>query len=333
MNNISLRDFFSYIEKNYSYTFMYDNTDINDKQLISVNERNQPIEKVLASVLKDKGIRFEVQAFQIILSKANTIVSTENRQQARKNITGRILDEKGEPVIGANIVEKGTTNGTVTDVEGNFTLNVEENAAIHVSYIGYLPQDITSAGKNSLHVVLLEDMTTLDEIVVVGYGTMRKRDLTGSVSSIKSEDIQRSPVTSLDQAIQGKAAGVQVSQASSAPGGRVLIRVRGGNSLSSSNEPLYVVDGFPVSAGGSAGGNGTAQNPLATLNTADIASIEILKDASATAIYGARGANGVVLITTKRGEIGKPQVTLDVYHGVQTLAKKLDLMNAREYAT
>ncbi|OFX55493.1 MAG: SusC/RagA family TonB-linked outer membrane protein [Bacteroidetes bacterium GWD2_45_23] len=333
MNNISLRDFFSYIEKNYSYTFMYDNTDINDKQLISVNERNLPIEKVLASVLKDKGIRFEVQAFQIILSKANTIVSTENRQQARKNITGRILDEKGEPVIGANIVEKGTTNGTVTDVEGNFTLNVEENAAIHVSYIGYLPQDITSAGKNSLHVVLIEDLTTLDEIVVVGYGTMRKRDLTGSVSSIKSEDIQRSPVTSLDQAIQGKAAGVQVSQASSAPGGRVLIRVRGGNSLSSSNEPLYVVDGFPVSAGGSAGGNGTAQNPLATLNTADIASIEILKDASATAIYGARGANGVVLITTKRGEIGKPQVTLDVYHGVQTLAKKLDLMNAREYAT
>ncbi len=140
---------------------MYDNTDINDKQLISVNERNQPIEKVLATVLKDKGIKFEIQSFQIILSKTNTIVSTENRQQVRKNITGRILDEKGEPVIGANIVEKGTTNGTVTDVEGNFTLNVEENAAIHVSYIGYLPQDITSAGKNSLHVVLIEDLDNI----------------------------------------------------------------------------------------------------------------------------------------------------------------------------
>lgn len=333
MNNISMRDFFSYVEKNYPYTFMYDNTDINDKQLISVNEQNQPIEKVLATVLKNKGVKFEIQSFQIILSKINTTTSAENRQQARKNITGRILDVKGDPVIGANIVEKGTTNGTVTDIEGNFTLNVEENAVIHISYIGYLPQELSSAGKNSLQVVLLEDMKTLDEIVVVGYGTMRKRDLTGSVSSIKSEDIQRSPVTSLDQAIQGKAAGVQVSQASSAPGGRVLIRVRGGNSLSSSNEPLYVVDGFPVSAGGSAGGNGTAQNPLATLNTADISSIEILKDASATAIYGARGANGVVLITTKRGEIGKPQVTLDVYQGVQTLAKKLDMMNAREYAT
>lgn len=333
MNNISMRDFFSYVEKNYPYTFMYDNTDINDKQLISVNEQNQPIEKVLATVLKNKGVKFEIQSFQIILSKINTTSSAENRQQARKNITGRILDVKGDPVIGANIVEKGTTNGTVTDIEGNFTLNVEENAVIHISYIGYLPQELSSAGKNSLQVVLLEDMKTLDEIVVVGYGTMRKRDLTGSVSSIKSEDIQRSPVTSLDQAIQGKAAGVQVSQASSAPGGRVLIRVRGGNSLSSSNEPLYVVDGFPVSAGGSAGGNGTAQNPLATLNTADISSIEILKDASATAIYGARGANGVVLITTKRGEIGKPQVTLDVYQGVQTLAKKLDMMNAREYAT
>lgn len=333
MNNTSLREFFSYIEKNYPYTFMYDNTDINDKQLITVNEQNQPIEMVLTNVLKNKGIKYEIQASQIILSKTNTTVSESNRMQTRKNITGKVLDEKGDPVIGANIVEKGTTNGTVTDTEGDFSLEVEENAIIHISYIGYLPQEISAAGKNILNVILVEDTKTLDEIVVVGYGTMRKRDLTGSVSSIKSEDIQRSPVTSLDQAIQGKAAGVQVSQASSAPGGRVMIRVRGGNSLSSSNEPLYVVDGFPVSAGNSAGGNGTAQNPLATLNTADIASIEILKDASATAIYGARGANGVVLITTKRGEVGRPKVSLDVYQGVQTVAKKLDMMNAQEFAT
>lgn len=333
LNNISLREFFSYIEKNYPYTFMYDNTEINDKERISVNERNQPITNVLASVLKDKGISYEIQGYQIILSKKDAIDQSDVRQAGRKTVTGKVLDENGDPVIGANIVEKGTTNGTVTNINGDFTLTVENNAVIQISYIGYLVQEVNSTGRNSVNIVLQEDSKTLDEIVVVGYGTMRKRDLTGSVSSIKSEDIQRSPVTSLDQAIQGKAAGVQVSQASSAPGGRVLIRVRGGNSLSSSNEPLYVVDGFPVSAGGSAGGNGTAQNPLATLNTADIASIEILKDASATAIYGARGANGVVLITTKRGDIGRPRVTLDAYHGVQTVAKKLDMMNAREYAT
>ncbi len=333
LNNISLREFFSYIEKNYPYTFMYDNTEINDKERISVNERNQPITNVLSSVLKDKGINYEIQGYQIILSKKDAIDQSDVRQAGRKTVTGKVLDENGDPVIGANIVEKGTTNGTVTNIDGDFTLTVENNAVIQISYIGYLVQEVNSTGRNSVNIVLQEDSKTLDEIVVVGYGTMRKRDLTGSVSSIKSEDIQRSPVTSLDQAIQGKAAGVQVSQASSAPGGRVLIRVRGGNSLSSSNEPLYVVDGFPVSAGGSAGGNGTAQNPLATLNTADIASIEILKDASATAIYGARGANGVVLITTKRGDIGRPRVTLDAYHGVQTVAKKLDMMNAREYAT
>lgn len=333
LNNISLREFFSYIEKNYPYTFMYDNTEINDKERISVNERNQPITNVLSSVLKDKGINYEIQGYQIILSKKDAIDQSDVRQAGRKTVTGKVLDENGDPVIGANIVEKGTTNGTVTNIDGDFTLTVENSAVIQISYIGYLVQEVNSTGRNSVNIVLQEDSKTLDEIVVVGYGTMRKRDLTGSVSSIKSEDIQRSPVTSLDQAIQGKAAGVQVSQASSAPGGRVLIRVRGGNSLSSSNEPLYVVDGFPVSAGGSAGGNGTAQNPLATLNTADIASIEILKDASATAIYGARGANGVVLITTKRGDIGRPRVTLDAYHGVQTVAKKLDMMNAREYAT
>lgn len=333
MNNISLRDFFTYIEKNYPYTFMYDNTEINDQIRISVNERNQPIANVLTSVLKDKGISYEIQEYQIILSKKDIVAQTDIRQAGRKTVIGRVLDENGDPVIGANVVEKGTTNGTVTDIDGNFKLEVEDNAILQISYIGYLVQDINSAGRNSISIVLQEDTKTLEEIVVVGYGTMKKRDLTGSVSSIKSEDIQRSPVTSLDQAIQGKAAGVQVSQASSAPGGRVVIRVRGGNSLSSSNEPLYVVDGFPVSAGGSAGGNGTAQNPLATLNTADIASIEILKDASATAIYGARGANGVILITTKRGDIGRPRVTFDAYHGVQTVAKKLDMMNAREYAT
>ncbi|MDR1939123.1 MAG: TonB-dependent receptor [Tannerellaceae bacterium] len=251
---------------------------------------------------------------------------------AQKRVSGTVIDANGETIIGASIVEKGTINGIITDTDGKFVLSVGDNAVLQVSYVGYVTQDITVGNQTSLTVRLVEDTQVLDEVVVVGYGTMRKRDLTGSVSSIKEEDIKKTPVTSLDQAIQGKAAGVQVTQASSAPGGRVVIRVRGGNSLSSSNEPLYVVDGYPIYAGSSAGGNGVGQNPLATLNTSDIASIEILKDASATAIYGARGANGVVLVTTKRGNAGKPQVSLDAYYGVQTVAKKMDMMNAKEYA-
>lgn len=249
-------------------------------------------------------------------------------------VKGVVKDTKGEPLVGVTAIVQGTSVGTVSDANGNFTLaNIPSDSKIELSYVGMVTQLVDVNGRTNIEVILSEDTELLDEVIVVGYGTMRKRDLTGSVSSVKAEDIMRSPVTSLDQALQGKAAGVQVTQASSAPGGRVSIRVRGGNSLSSSNEPLYVVDGFPISAGTSAGGRGIGQNPLATLNTADIESMEILKDASATAIYGARGANGVVLITTKRGNTGKPKVTLDAYYGVQSLSKKLDMMNAREYAT
>ncbi|WP_436416769.1 SusC/RagA family TonB-linked outer membrane protein [Petrimonas sp.] len=274
--------------------------------------------------------------FKLMKGTIFTLVWVFSLSIFAQNITvrGIVKDTKGEPLIGVTALVQGTSVGTITDVDGNFVLqNIPSNSRIEISYVGMTTQVIDVNGRTNIEVILSEDTELLDEVIVVGYGTMRKRDLTGSVSSVKSEDIQRSPVTSLDQALQGKAAGVQVTQASSAPGGRVSIRVRGGNSLSSSNEPLYVVDGFPISAGTSAGGTGIGQNPLATLNTADIESMEILKDASATAIYGARGANGVVLITTKRGNTGKPTVTLDAYYGVQSLAKKLDMMNAREYAT
>ncbi|MDR2920019.1 MAG: TonB-dependent receptor [Tannerella sp.] len=328
---VTLQEILDEIEKQTEYLFLYNKKNVKINHSITVDASDQAVSKVLDEVLKNTNISYRMVGNHIVLSdQIENFV--DNKQQNRKLITGTVSDNNGEPIIGANILEKGTTNGVITDPDGRFSLQVNENATLQISYIGYLNQEVTVKNQENIKIVLLEDTEVLDEIVVVGYGTVKKRDLTGSVSSIKSEDIQRSPVTSFDQAIQGKAAGVQVTQASSAPGGRVSIRVRGGNSLSSSNEPLYIVDGYPISAGGSAGGNGTAQNPLATLNTSDIASIEILKDASATAIYGARGANGVVLITTKRGNIGKPQVTLDAYYGVQTRLKKLDMMNAREYA-
>lgn len=328
LKNNSIASILEAMEKQTEYSFIYDAKIINTSKKKSISVENKDVFDVLNQLFADTDISFTVVNKKIVLnSKRENPVS----QQQRKRITGSVIDENGEPIIGANVVVKGTTNGTITDIDGSFSLDIEPGSLLHISYIGYNSLDIK--GEDGLSIRMKEDSQALDEVVVVGYGTMKKRDLTGSVSSVKAEEIQRSPVTSLDQAIQGKAAGVQVTQASSAPGGRVSIRVRGGNSLSSSNEPLYVVDGYPISAGSSAGGNGVAQNPLATINTSDIESIEILKDASATAIYGARGANGVVLITTKRGNIGKPQITFDGYYGVQTVGKKLDMMDAREFAT
>lgn len=251
-----------------------------------------------------------------------------------RTIVGKVTDDKGESLPGVNIVLKNSTTGTITDLDGSFTLTIPEGgtSTLVFSFVGYVTQEITVGAQSSLQVQLKADSKALEEVVVVGYGTQRKSDLTGSVASIKGEDLKKMPMTSFDQGLQGRVAGVQVTQASSAPGGRVMIRIRGGNSLSSGNEPLYVVDGYPITAGASAGGDGAGQNPLSSINPNDIASIEVLKDASATAIYGSRGANGVVLITTKRGKAGKTQVTYDMSFGTQRVAKKLDMLNAREFA-
>lgn len=254
-------------------------------------------------------------------------------KNAQNEVSGNVRDETGAALPGVSVLVKGTNTGTVTDTDGRFSISVPGPEAVLVfSFIGYLTQELSVGAEDELQVRMQVDQQRLEEVVVVGYGTQRREDVTGSVSSISSEDLERIPMTSFDQGIQGLASGVQVTQSSSAPGGRVSIRVRGGNSLSSGNEPLYVIDGYPVTAGATAGGEGAGQNPLASINPADIASIDILKDASATAIYGSRGANGVVLITTKRGQAGKTVVSYNGYYGTQSVANKLDMMNASEFA-
>ncbi|MCD7849461.1 MAG: TonB-dependent receptor plug domain-containing protein [Parabacteroides sp.] len=310
-NNLTVKEVLNKIEKESEYIFFYMDNSVDLNRKVSVKAEKEQVSKILDQIFEGTNTHYYISDRQIIISKDEKAAVPVSLQQKGQTITGIVKDATGEPVIGANIIEKGTTNGTITDMNGRFTLTVTPKAILQISYIGFNTQEVPVGNKASLTIKLAEDTKALDEVVVVGYGVMRKSDLTGSVGSVKSDVIQKQAISSFDQGLQGKVAGVQVMATSGSPGGVVDIRIRGGNSLTSGNQPLYVIDGYPVTAGGSAGGSGAGQNPLATLNPGDIESTEILKDASATSIYGSRGANGVILITTKRGKTGKTTVTYD----------------------
>lgn len=257
-------------------------------------------------------------------------------------VSGTVSNQTG-PVIGASVIEKGTTNGTMTDNDGHFTLTVSKGAVIEISSIGYKTQEITVGAQTNFTVTLSEDNEFLDEVVVVGYGSMKKSDLAGASVSMKESDLKGSIISSLDQSLQGRAAGVTAVTTSGAPGSSSSIRVRGQATINANAEPLYVIDGVIVQGGGNTGadfglgdalGNGKVStiSPLSTINPADIVSMEILKDASATAIYGAQGANGVVLITTKHGKSGEAKFSYDGMVAMSRQAVRLNMMNLREYA-
>lgn len=254
---------------------------------------------------------------------------------SQTTVTGNVVDINGAPLPGANILEKGTTNGTQTDFDGNFSIPVAEaNATLVVSYIGFATQEMSVDGQASLSIALEEDAAGLDEVVVVGYGSVKKSDLTGAVSSVKAEDLPEGSSPNVQSLLAGKVAGLTVNQNSAQPGGGFSVLIRGAGSVGAGNSPLYVIDGFPVSEGGTEAGGGT-YNPgnrgsLNSLNTNDIESIEVLKDASATAIYGARAANGVVLITTKRGKSGELNIDYSTSYALNSVEKDFDFLNARE---
>lgn len=259
---------------------------------------------------------------------------------AQTTLTGIVLDGSNgdEPLLGVAIQAKGADVGAITDMDGRFSLALPMGVReVVVSYMGYVTQTVDVQGKSSIQVILREDNMQLDELVVVGYGTMKKRDMTGSLSQLKGDDMRKGGAIDIAHAIQGKIAGVQVQQSDGAPGGGMSILVRGANSFSTSSQPLYIVDGVPFETGGVAGNGVTTSeqsaNPLASINPHDIESIEVLKDASATAIYGSRGANGVVLITTRRGAKGKTKVELSANYGIQSITKKLDVLDPYTYAT
>jgi TonB-linked SusC/RagA family outer membrane protein len=243
------------------------------------------------------------------------MVGTISAQTVKVTVT----DETGEPVIGASVLEKGTQNGGITDIDGVFNLSLKKGNQIVVSYIGMKTQTVDAKGKTAINVVLKDDATGLEEVVVIGYGSVRKKDITGSVATVNSEAIQAVPVANASEALTGKMPGVQITSTEGSPDAEVKIRVRGGGSITQSNEPLYIVDGFPVDG-------------ISDIPANDIEDITVLKDASSTAIYGSRGANGVILVTTKSGQAGKVKVSYNAYYSWKKIAKTLDVLNPYDYA-
>ncbi|WP_084148745.1 SusC/RagA family TonB-linked outer membrane protein [Arenibacter latericius] len=271
---------------------------------------------------------FKIQA-NTYTKNSNSTLDPKNTSIPQHSVSGTVTDTHGDPLPGANIVEKGTTNGVTSDFDGNFSINVtNENAILIVSYIGFASKEVPLNGQSTISVNLEESASGLDEVVLIGYGSQKKSDLTGAVGSVKAEELAERPAASLNQAMAGRVSGVNVSSGSGRPGGRTTVRIRGNTSVSIANTPLYVIDGVILSAASLPNGS----TPIDYMNPNDIESIEVLKDASATAIYGARGANGVILVSTKKGsKTGRTNVNYDVDFSLGTLPKKLDLLNSEEF--
>jgi TonB-linked SusC/RagA family outer membrane protein len=264
-------------------------------------------------------IFFSARSYTVTALGENRNTGWEN-DAFQRAVSGKVTDENGGSIAGANVTVKGTTVGVMTDANGKFSLTLPENAkTLVISFVGYLPQEVNIGNSSTISVTLIPDTQSLSEVVVVGYGSQKKSDLTGSISSVKGTDLVRLPSIRSDEALQGRAAGVVVTNNDGAPGGVATIRIRGGNSITGGNKPLVVIDGFQ-------GGD------LSSLNPNEVESIEVLKDASATAIYGSKGANGVIIVTTKSGKTGAPIVDYSYSFGVQSIVKKIDLLNGPEYA-
>lgn len=316
---VKLAKVFDAITQQTGLTVAYSRPTVDPDRIVTIEANKEELSQVLTQLMKGTNVTFEIGEKKIYLKEKPTSDVQQNRKV--KTISGIIVDDKGEPVIGASIAVQGTTLGTITNLDGEYTLaNVPENSEVTVSFIGYKTLIFKANDKSLANITLKEDTEMLDEVVVVGYGTVKKRDLTGSVASLNSDVISSVPATSAVEALQGRVSGVVVSTSNWAPGETPSILIRGKRSINASNDPLFVVDGIPVTGG------------MGEISPSDIESMEVLKDASATAIYGSRGANGVIIITTKQGKEGKTQIDYNGYVGVQTIQNKLDLMNGAEYA-
>ena len=334
MANVPVKDVLNYVEKNSKFIFFYANGTLDIKRKVSVNVSNQPVMTLLDQVFKGSDVKYDIDGYQISLKKVDskTVNSTEEPVKKRK-VTGLVVDASNdEPLIGAPVYFDKNTHGVVTDIDGFFSIEIPEGAQLHFSYVGFLPTTVTPDKSDELTVRLEPDNKLLDEVVVVGYGTTTRKNLTTSIATVKTDKISKAANSSVSSMLLGRAAGLQATVNSTQPGGAINISIRGGGN------PIYVVDGVIMPNSSLEAGSGETGLPdnvqrsaLAGLNPGDIESIEILKDASA-AIYGIGAADGVVLITTKKGAEGKPTIT---YEGSYSFQKRynygLNRLNSNEY--
>ena len=313
-HNVSVREILEEIEEKTDYLFLYNKDDIDVTRQASIHVRNKKVSDLLTELFNDTDIAYTVVGTNIVLMKKNQAGS----QQDKRQINGTITDENGEPVIGANIMEKGTVNGVISDIDGNFHMAVSGNAVLQITYIGYEMQEIPVRNQTNIQVVLKEDLLTLEDVVVIGYGTQRKKDVAGSISSISTKDLSIQSAGNIQNLLQGRMSGVSVAT-SGVPGEAPSIRIRGVGTLSN-NTPLYVIDGFP-----------TKSEVASQINPSSIESVQVLKDASSASIYGAQAANGVILITTKQGRTGKTEFNVKVNVGVQTPTNLPEMLNSQQY--
>lgn len=316
-------------------SFVFKTSDVDLEARVDAEFESAPLLSVLEVIFKGQPVGFEINGKMVRISRIKTGKTPD--RQANTVVKGKITDFSGDPVMGAGVLVRGSHIGTVSDMDGNYSIEVSSGDTLSFSSLGYESVDIVVGKSSGIDVVLNEQLNGLDEVVVIGYGEMKKSDLTGAVASVKPGDLPMSSNTSIAHMLSGRAAGVSAVQTSAQPGGGVEILVRGAASTGAGNEPLYIIDGFPVSSSGVEPASDNrysdfgSRNPLNSLNPNDIASIEILKDASSTAIYGARAANGVIIITTKKGREGRPVVSYSANYGIQQIANRIVMMNASDF--
>ena len=322
MQNVPIKQVLGNIEDQSEFRFLYSDSKINVEKKVDVDFRNKSVEEILRNMFEGTNIEFKIVGRQILLSNSNDteVVSTSQQQ---KSVSGKVSDSSGASVPGVSVVVKGTTTGTITDGNGDFSLsNVPENATLQFSFVGMKGQEVAVGNKTTINVLMLEETFGLEEVVAVGYGVVKKSDLTGSVGSVNSDKLSERPTINIEQSLAGRIAGVNVQTNSGRPGGRTVVAIRGYSSVNASNLPLYVVDGITWPGG------------INDLNPNDIESIDVLKDASSTAIYGTRGSNGVIIITTKRGNKDiNGQITYNGYMSLNWLPqdRKQDVLNSKEF--
>ncbi len=315
-NNITVKEAIEQIKKSSGYSFVFSSLDLDTKKRVSISVKDAVIEEVVKQLLKGQsGLSYEIQDKKVIIKRARQPLNREQQGE----VTGRVIDVNGEPVIGATVIVQGTSNGTITDFDGNFTLNAMNNAVLEISYIGYETRQLKPQNGKMLVVTLKEDTQALEEVVVVGYGTQRKVNLTGSIGTIKADKaLKARSVTNVQELLAGSVPGMTVTKGSGAVGSGATINIHGTSTIGGSSGVLILIDGVP--------GN------LYTLNPNDIESISILKDAASASIYGSRAANGVMLVTTKKGQTSeRPVVDFSTNIGIQNPQFKLDFVGAEDY--